>query len=85
VQAVREVSRLGTAPHRKGRPFNRAEYDALKTEAMLDMLDPGRPRALDGAFLSEKAAADVRAIDHYALHPEMQACDPWSVADVSGQ
>jgi hypothetical protein len=63
---------MGTAPHRKGRPFNRAEYDALKTEMMLELLDPGRPGAMPSGYLSHKAVADVRALEHFTTHPEMQ-------------
>lgn len=63
---------MGMAPHRKGRPFNRAEYDALKAEMMMELLDPGRPKAMPSGVLSDKAAADVRALEHFATHPEMQ-------------
>ena len=74
LQAVREASRLGVVPHRKGRPFNKAEYDALKVETMLAFLDPERPRPLQpNTVLNDKAAEDVRSLEHLASSTEMQA------------
>lgn len=74
---MQERSRLGTAPARKGRPFNQTEYLALKVETMLDVLDPGRPTALAGGVLSAHAADDVRQLHHFATHPEMRVrCAP---------
>ena len=63
---------LGSAPHRKDKPFNKAEYDALKTEMMLEFLDPGRPKSLTGGLLTAKTVEDVRALEHLATHTEMQ-------------
>jgi hypothetical protein len=71
MQAVREASPLGHAPHRKGRPFNRSEYHAAKMQAMLDFYDPGRPVAFGGGVLSDHAADDVRQLEHYESHPDM--------------
>ena len=73
-QAARERGRLGTAPHRAGRPFNQHEYQRLRAETMIELLDPGRPRGLQGELMPEKAADDVRALEHFAQHPELQVC-----------
>ena len=69
---------LGTAPHRRGRPYNETEYEARRVEAMIEMLDPGRPRSMTGGLLSERAAADARTSEHVSLHPEVRVRPPAS-------
>jgi hypothetical protein len=71
MQAIREASRIGVTPRRKGSEFNKREFEMLVLDKVMNMLDPTRPRALDGSMLSDRQAIDVRRATIFESHPEM--------------
>lgn len=70
LQAIREKAPIGTAPRRGGSDFNRREFETLLTDKMMELVFPERPRAIDGAHLSERQAEDAQRAQFFEAHPE---------------
>lgn len=89
VQSIRETSRIGIAPRRKGSEFNRKEFDMAVLDKMVEMVEPDRPRNFQGSFLSERQAIDANKAMLFDSHPEMMVCSippaPPSTAAIAPQ
>lgn len=79
MQGIRETARIGITPRRKGSEFNRKEFDMAVLDKMVEMLEPDRPRNMQGNFLSERQAVDANKAMLFDSHPEMMVCYPPSL------